>query len=203
MAHLLLAAAADSANAADAAVLDVTGDIEVIMRLAADDWTPASTAYPFSKWDTTIGNHGSWRFGYYTNGGQTRLALIISADGSSTTANLQPTINITPTNGVAYWLRFTLDVDNGAADADCDFYWSSTDTNDPDAVVWTQIGATVNAGSTLSIFSGNAEVVMGGFNGGAANPFIGKFYRAQIYDGIAGTLVFDADPSDPTTWTYT
>jgi hypothetical protein len=46
-----------------------------------------------------------------------------------------------------------------------------------------------------SIFSGNTTLTMGAEGTTGANPTAGKFYRAQVLDGIDGTTVLDVDTS--------
>jgi hypothetical protein len=45
------------------------------------------------------------------------------------------------------------------------------------------------------MYISTAILEIGSQNAGAAANSKGKFYRAQVYNGIAGTLVFDADAS--------
>ena len=83
--------------------------------------------------------------------------------------------------------------DNGAEDAEVKFYLGGSE----DTPSWAQLGATQMVGATTSIHAGTADVILGETaNGGDDWP--GKFYRAIIKDGIAGTTVFDADFTDRT-----
>jgi hypothetical protein len=90
-------------------------------------------------------------------------------------------------------VRVTIDVNNGASGRDVKF-WKSSDN-----VTYTQVGATVTQAGTTSIYSGNANAIIGAYNGGVTGPSAGKFYAAQIYNGIAGTKVLDVDTSVITT----
>jgi hypothetical protein len=91
------------------------------------------------------------------------------------------------TDGATKWVRVTLDVDNGALGNDVKFFTSD------DGLTWTQLGTTVTTLGITSVFASNAVLYVGTSNAGSDNPARGKFFRAQVLDGIGGTTVFDAD----------
>lgn len=84
-------------------------------------------------------------------------------------------------------IRVTLDVNNGAGGVDVKFYYAS-DINGS----WTQLGATVTTAGTSAILGGTAGTRIGG---GAASPSMTSaiVYKAEIRDGIGGTLVASPD----------
>jgi hypothetical protein len=170
------------ASVPDSAALDITGDIDIRVRVALDDWTPSAINVLAGKWNVT-GNQRSYLFSVETNG---TLALRWSADGSA-----QLSMSSTVATGVAdvaiKWARVTLDVDNGSGSRVGEFFLSD------DGSTWTQLGTTVTTAGTTSIYSGTASVEIGSASAGGANNAAGKFYRAQILNGIGGTTVLDAD----------
>jgi hypothetical protein len=172
--------ASNFASTPDAAALDITGDIDLRVKVALDDWTPSALMTLFSKWNTT-GNQKSYALDLNTNG---TLSFFWAPDGS-TSNSANSTVAPTVADGAVKWVRATLDVDNGASGRDIQFFTSD------DGTTWTQLGTTVTQAGTTSIYAGTASVTVGSTsNGGWSN---GAFYRAQILDGIAGTTAFDAD----------
>lgn len=178
--------AVNNMSVPDAAALDITGDLDLRVQVALDDWTPASTQGLLTKRTTgqfsysfTVISSGIFRFTYTTDG--------------STTVILDSTVATGVTDGATKWVRVTFDVDNGASGNDAKFYLSDDGTN------WTQLGTTVTSAGTASIFSGTAPVVLGARFGTGLDDLVGKYFRAQILDGIDGTTVLDVDTSVITT----
>jgi hypothetical protein len=165
----------------DENALDITGDIDVRVRVAMDNWTPSAVQFLFSK-HTSSPNQG-WYLRLETNG---TLRFLWSTNGSTNVSRVS-TAATGVVNGATKWVRATFDVDNGASGHDVKFFTSD------DGATWTQLGSTVTTAGTTSIFSNNANVLVGNTFGNSANLAIGKFYRAQILDGIDGTTVLDID----------
>jgi hypothetical protein len=63
-----------------------------------------------------------------------------------------------------------------------------------DGSTWNQLGSVVTTAGVTSIFVSTTPVFMGQW-GLASNVASGKFYRAQVLDGIGGTTVLDVDTS--------
>jgi hypothetical protein len=87
----------------------------------------------------------------------------------------------------------TLDVDNGASGRDFKFFTST------DGINWTQLGTTVTQAGASSINASTSQIEIGSVRNGTVLPLAGKFYRAQILNGIDGTKVLDVDTSVITT----
>lgn len=168
----------------DQAALDITGDIDIRVRVAMENWTPATINSLISKWSGTVGQN-AYDFYVATSG---NLVLNWSADGTTTIAKTS-TAAPSVTNGQDIWLRVTLDVDNGASGNDVKF-WTSAD-----GITFTQLGSTVTTAGITSIFVGNLDLRIGQRVGGSALPLAGKLYRAQVLNGINGTTVLDLDTS--------
>jgi hypothetical protein len=175
---LLPGASGDYVSTPDAAALDIVGDIDIRARVALDDWTPAAESTLIAKY-TATGNQRSYALAVTATG-----ALIFrwSEDGTVEKSETSSAVN-TFTNGSTHWVRATLDVDNGAADAAVNFYTSE------DGSTWTALGAEQLNGATTSIFASTAVLELGAQTGGTVNRMAGKLFRGQVLSGIAGTSV--------------
>jgi hypothetical protein len=187
--------ASNYASSPDSAALSITGDIDLRLRMAADDWTPSAAKALFYKYQSGAGNAS---YGLYLNT-TGRLVFLWSADGSAAiekTSTASPTVS----DFGEIWVRAILDVDNGSTQNEVKFYTS------PDGSTWTQLGATVTTAGVTSIFDSGTQISIGMNGNGTGDPLPGKIYRAQIYAGLTGTdLRFDANftavPEGSTTFT--
>jgi hypothetical protein len=97
---------------------------------------------------------------------------------------------MTLANGERFALKMELDVDNGSSDSTVKFYTATTASGP-----FTQLGSTVLNGFTTSVRTGQTVAIAFGAGNSTTFPASAgmKFYRAQILNGIGGTVVFDAD----------
>ncbi|MDQ7910259.1 hypothetical protein RB614_37775 [Phytohabitans sp. ZYX-F-186] len=168
------------ANTPDAAALDITGDLDIRVKIAPDDWTPAANQRLVAKYLST-GNQRSYLLSLLTTGA---ISLTWSADGTSTTLTETSSADLSAlAGGAVKWVRATLDVDDGASDAVANFYTSD------DGVTWTTLGVAQMVGATTSIFAGTATLELGSRDGGTDGLFAGKIYEAVVTDGIGGSEV--------------
>ena len=180
--HLSLPGTTDNnASSPDAAPLDITGDIDLRAEVALDDWTPSTANMLSTKWQN-IGQK-SFRWWVDLTGA---INFQWSTDGTLSEFVTSDPAVVGFADGTRHWVRVTLDVDAGASDRDITFYTSD------DGVNWTQLGDVVNQPGVTNIFSGTDGLLIGADGVGIAF-FIGKFYRAQILNGIDGTIEFDAN----------
>lgn len=174
------------AQTADKAVLDVVGDIDIRGDIDPVSWTPATQITLASKY-TGTGNQRSWIVCLNTDG---TLSLIWSATGGSTLLTATSTAPVA-TSGRKAW-RVTLDVNNGAGGWTATFYTAASGVG-----TGTQLGSAVTVAGTTSIFSSTTALAIGNGPDGAqinnGQAYQGKFYRFQLYNNIAGTLVADAN----------
>jgi hypothetical protein len=168
----------------DENALDITGDIELIARVSSDDWTPSSTTAICGKYGAAGNRSYSLRI---ETGGQLRLTRTTNG---ITAINVESTVAPSFSDGTTYWVRVTLDVDNGASGNDVAFYFAADSPSLPTS--WTQIGTTVTTASVASIFNSTAVFAVG-YTDQAATGLSGKVYRAIVKDGIDGTTVLDID----------
>jgi hypothetical protein len=161
--------------------LDITGDIDLRMKVAMDDWTPADFTSLMCK--ESVVTQRSYRLGLNTNG---TLHFTWSENGSAELTS-NSTVAPTITNGSTLWVRVTLDVDNDAVGNDTKFFTST------DGLTWTQLGTTVTKIAPTSIYVSTSSMEIGTFLGGTSSPVRGKVFRAQVLNGINGTVAFDAN----------
>ena len=171
-------------TAPDSDALDIVGDLDLRIKVALVDWTPGAAMTLVAKW-LGFEDNRSFAFEVLTSG---TLQFGWTTDGTSGTQSVvQSTAATGVTDGETKWVRATLDVDNDASGHDIKFYTSDNGTD------WSQLGTTVTTGGTTSIYAGTWLLEVGAFANGGADPLDGEVYQAQVFDGIDGTVVFDAD----------
>jgi hypothetical protein len=176
-------------SVADSAALDITGDIDIRVKVAMDDYTPAAQRVMIAKAATSNISYG---FAINTTG---TLLFIYTTNGSSTTGSAS-TVATGLTDGTVKWIRATF----AAGTRETKYYLSD------DGLNWTQLGATITVGGSVSIFSGTGTLQVGGYTtGGTAMG--GKMYAAEIRNGINGNVVFYTDVAgdykSTDKWSYT
>src|SRR6266540_284013 len=174
------------ASAPDSPAISVTGDLDLRMKLAADDWTPVEE-------DALISNFvgGSTVNGYMlslASTGQLRLNWAEDATNTRLRSALS-TVAVSAADGTAKWVRATLDIDNGLAGCDAKFYTSD------DGVTWTQLGATVAQAGVTLVNDGTRPLHIGLQANGLTWPLNGKVYYAEVRNGIDGAVVAAFNPA--------
>lgn len=178
----------------------ITGDLDVRILVACNDWTPAN-AFDFFDKETNDTTNFSYLLRLGTDG---KLTLYWSADGTSLLSRVS-TVAPTVSDGGKLWLRATLDVDNGAGGHDVKFYTSADYNPETGSGTWTQLGSTVTTAGTTSIFNSTATLHLGGDRSGVAGQLAGRFYFFELRNGIGGAVVAvfnpdDAANGDSTSW---
>lgn len=162
----------------DSVAASITGDIDIRVKAALTDWTDAAEPFVISKY-AGAGSR-SW-FIYARAGGA--ISFRVSLDGTAT-ALATSTAATGFADGSVNWLRVT----RAAASGNVNFYTSS------DGVSWVLLGVADQATTAGTIFDSAAPIELGAGAGGTG-PLSGYIYRAQIYNGIDGTLAVDFDAS--------
>lgn len=170
-------------TAPDESALDITGDIDIRVKVALDDWTPTNNNNLISKNDT---NNYSYNFGIIASGVSGRLYFSWTTNGT-TDFNIASSVATGIADGTTKWVRVTFDVNNGAGGRTAIFYTSD------DGMNWTQLGTTVTQAGTTSLFSGSGVLRIGSFSATGTTTTKGNIYAASIRDGINGTEVFHFD----------
>lgn len=161
----------------DSTALDITGDIDIRVKVALDDWTPASAQMLVAKEDE--GSQRSYWLALQTDG---TLVFHWSSTGAYLGTYAISTVVTGITDGSVKWVKVTRSSSSG----DVKFYLSD------DATTWTQLGTTVTS-TPSAIFNSTTAVTVGAAAGGFMAA--GKFYRAIVKNGIDGTTVLDIDTS--------
>lgn len=165
------------ATTPDANALDATSELEMVVRVAADDWTPSAIQILLSK---RPGGQAGYSMALDTTG-----KLYCSLSDGATTVDYLSTAATSFTDGQAGWLKVTFSNSLN----EIKFYTAADASSEPGS--WSQLGATTSA--TQDLAAGTGVLAVGGVSGSGQNPFAGKFYRAIVRSGIGGTTVFDAD----------
>lgn len=165
---------------ADTSGVSVTGDLEIQIDIALDDWTQTQDLAGKYRIDVADRSWAVW-----IEGGI--ISYIWSADGSATTT-ASATVAITPDPGARLAIKVTHDVNNGAAGNDVKFYTAATIAGS-----WTQLGATVTTAGTTSLFDSQADLAVGDISGAIRDPMAGKVYAFKLLSGIGGTTKASPD----------
>lgn len=176
------AGATDRASTPDTAVLDITGDLDVRIEVRLDDWQ--SNTQPLEligKWGEST-NQKSWIVFVY----QRELWLYTSVDGTTEwQARSTTKLTVPPSGRLA--LRCTIDVNDGAGNKVNQFFTAPT-LRGP----WTLLATTTAAGTT-SIFNSTASLDIGAVDNARFFTMSGAVYRAEVRNGINGTVVANPD----------
>ena len=177
------------ARTPDDASLDITGDIDARVECALWNLTISDAAFGIQT-TMLMGKHGfapnrSWMFGVKDG----RLYVEWSTDGSNLlTATATIPLRV-PGSNPKMALRFTLDVNNGAGGHTVRFF--RADTIDGD---WQEVGDPVVGVGVTSLFSSTQPLDVGHVSNFDLRPFPnGTFYRAELRNGIDGTVVANPD----------
>lgn len=162
----------------------ITGNIDLRALIAPTSWSSGINQAVISKFNIgAISYELLIGFGF--------IAFNCSSDGSTLgNASTNPATTGFSANFQS-WIRATAQFSGG--NATVNFYTSS------DGINWTQLGTTKTITGTGSLFAGTAEVEIGSIDAGVISNFTGKIYRAQIYNGISGTLAVDFNPDNAAT----
>ncbi|MEU0306865.1 hypothetical protein [Streptomyces cyaneofuscatus] len=178
------------ARTPDTGVLDITGDIDLRVE-ATCDWGRGSQAL-LGKWNSVTNQRA-----YLLRITDGLLYLNWSVAGSVTAA-AWASLPALPRRAA---LRATLDVNNGSGGYTASLYWA-TSMDGP----WNLISAPVG-GATTSIFNSTAPLEVAPIAATGVSPVRGTVHRAEVRNGIGGTVVasMDARALAPgtTSWTDT
>lgn len=163
--------------------LNITGDLEVQVDAALDDWyaNGGGNIILAAKYNTT-GNQRSWLLGLLAGSGNPYF--VWSVDGTNT--NAHQAVSSAPVTPTAPNRRLAIKATFAAASGTVTFYTAPTISG-----TWTQFGSPIVLGSATSIFSSTAAVSVGYNNAGIG--FQGKIFACKVLSGIAGTLKASPD----------
>jgi hypothetical protein len=165
------------------AALQVTGDMEIIFRAAADDYTPSVAQYPMAKRAATL----QFQLGFSTSGNLSLSARIDGVDRFPVAQAANPGW----VDGTTYWFRVRRVASSGVVT----MAYAADQPDIPSA--WTDLTVTGTQWAGAVDVNDVALTAAGMENG--PQPFVGKLYRAILRDGIDGTVVADYDSTLPVT----
>ena len=168
---------------ADKAALRVTGDIEIVARVASSTWS--SNENFVTRW----GSPGAQAFAFQAISSSVRF--FISTDGTNALGALA-TANHGFTAGTPYWVKVT----RRASDGRVQFFTAPDSSSEPSS--WTQLGADVTLSAGSSIFAAAAPLELGSQQGGTVTRLSGGVFRAIVRSGIGGTTVADFNAANAT-----
>ncbi|MBM7788848.1 carbohydrate binding domain-containing protein [Tenggerimyces flavus] len=165
------------ASTPDNAALDIVADLDIRVRVAADDWTPAANQAFVGK----AAGGGQFSYEFRLSNFDGRMQILWSADGTAV-LSAQATRPTGFADGSLHWVRAALDVNNGASGRTITFYTSENGVN------WVTLGTQVVQAGVTSIFASTTPVEVGA-RGDNTELFIGNVHYAEIRAGINGTAV--------------
>ena len=170
----------------DSSLIDVVGDLEVVVHAKAN-WQGGGALQILAAKDNAS-TQRSWGFYITTTGFLDLYTFPAAADHISTVA-------LPFLNGTAWWVKATIDVDNGAGGRTVKFWYAPDQLTEPTS--WTQLGANVTVGATTTITNSTAPLWIGARANGTGDGFTaGTFYRVILRAGIDGTKACDFLPDN-------
>lgn len=171
------------ASTPDSAALDITGEMDIRAFVKPATWHVGSGNRTLvSHYGGSLGAQ-RWYYQLLPSG-----ALFLGIRMTDDTLPNATSTAVIPEGSGALWCRVTW----RASDGRCQFFTS------PDGTTWTQLGTdrTFGAGLTPKTVTG-ARLEIGTRSVDSTDRMPGAIYRAQVYDGIDGTLVADFDSTSP------
>lgn len=177
------AATAYASTPHSSALATITVDLDVRVRLAMDDWTPASTVGVLTK-DAGDDENGAWKLEVLATG---HLRLVFTSDILAEEA-MDSTAATGLAAGATKWIRATLDGNDGAGNHVARFYTSD------DGSTWAQLGSAVTVADVIAINNATtARLQVSGAQGEEDAPLTGKVYYAEVRASIDGTVIAKLD----------
>jgi hypothetical protein len=175
--------AGNQASTPDSAAVSVTGDIDIKVKFTATNWNSLSSTIAARFSGTTQRSYAINLRGFGD------LSFVWSTDGTFGTQLIATSGAHGITNGATKWVRFTMDVNDGAGNYITKFYVSD------DGSTWTPLATGTTAGTT-SIFDGTSPLEIG--NAGLGSPTAGTIHRVIVQSAFdtadnTSSVVFDAD----------
>ncbi|MFE1349102.1 hypothetical protein, partial [Streptomyces sp. NPDC058757] len=168
------------ASTPDAAVLDITGDIDIRFDATLDNWVTSGVGASVDltgKWHTA--GQRSWML----QSRDGRIHLEWSPDGTTVIQADSTVVAPLYQTRRAAW-RVTLDVNNGAGGWTVEFFTARTI-----AGPWVKLGASVTGTGVTSIFGSTTSVAVGDATNLLFAKPVGQVHAFELRNGINGTLV--------------
>ncbi len=166
--------------------LDGSGTLEFIAKVNLDVWPPDANQILISKWT------GSAGYLFFLESASNDLKLMWRDSGPARIAQA----TVTPAVTAGDWLWFLAVATEDGVDRDVLFYTSTDETNNPDEVTWTQLGAEVVVPFGAADLTTNTAVVFVGAQSATVATMAGSIAAARI--NFAGVTELDIDFTDLT-----
>lgn len=180
----LCATATSLASTTDNAALRPTGDLEIVCRVTAVDWTPGAIQVLVS-YQTALSNAFTSYYLYLNTNGTLEFQRPNAAVARTYTSTAAVT-TLGALDRQPKWIKVEWR-QNDAGSSSCKFFLSDDGTS------WSQLGATVTNANTGVANSNAGTLLRMGTNPTSTLPWAGNFHRVTIRDGIGGTVVYDAN----------
>lgn len=184
------AEAAHNAAYNEASILDVRAEIDF------DAYTGAIQSIVSRR----VGSAAQSQFQFFLGASAELSMRIYDAAGPTETTLSNSGTGVTATPGTPIQVRVVVDCGSNT----CDYYTRATGTALTSDSGWSQLGTQKTAGGAAALNQPSSCPIEIGATVDGQLEATGKFYRVVIKKGATsgGTLVFDADFSDTTTWTF-
>ncbi|HEB27565.1 MAG TPA: hypothetical protein ENI05_07285 [Porticoccus sp.] len=189
---LLPGVSGDKLTVPDSADHRGTGDMSLVLEIAAFDWTSGSSDIWIMSGDNAAVATTNWRVVINGTGG-----LILRRPSGATDRAFTASANIGVVDGTKLFIKIQFDQNNGSAQSQTDF---STST---DGITYTPLGA---AQTNANVGAGNSDTtgLTVGSGNNDSNPTEAKIFRMQGYsDKDTTTEVFDCDSREASVNTAT
>ncbi len=166
-------------TAPNIAAYDITGDVELVVLASTNFATNSGLRSMLNNWGGAGG-----AYALYLSGAN--VQMWVRSGGT----NYFPAVAHGLSDGETWWLKASRVAATGLV----------TFSKSTDGVTWTTIS------TPQATVAGNIDVLsraifIGTSSAGTTDLFAGRIYRAQIYNGIGGTLAFDFNPATYTSGT--
>lgn len=163
----------------------ITGDIEIVVRVALANWTPASGGDRalVGKW--TFSGQNGYAVSVAQNGAVNFHYSITGAEASPLAVQSDAVLPFTGSQ--IGWIKAT----RASSTGNVNFYYAN-DLGVSTEPTYTLLGSADRPGTSGSLFATSAPLNIGAYNNGNQAPAAGKFYRVAVKNGIGGPVVFDS-----------
>lgn len=174
---------------ADKASLDLAASIEIRVDVQPYSWR-ASGMF-ISKY-LVSGNQRSWALYMDSNG---LLTFVWSTDGTAAGRIFSTSTVPVPATSGRLSIKVAFKPDNGAGSNTTAFATATTIGG-----IYTQLGTTITHAGVTTVFASTAELVLCGGDDfqipiNNINGYGGKFFKAEVHNGLLGPTVANFDPS--------
>lgn len=171
----------------DDASLDITGDIDVRIEASLWNWiTPGAGAIGSTELIGKFVGPGQYSWTFEVRDGFPYFEW--STDGTNLLNATAATRIYAQGSAPRQALRVTMDVNNGAGGKTVTFYRAET-IDGP----WEAVGSPVTTAGTTSIFNSTTTLAIGDASSTDFSSGVGVFHKAEVRNGIDGTVVANPD----------